>query len=695
MRCRVLLIALVVCLVAQTTTLAIDFAGGTGEPNDPYQIATTEQLVALGTDSSLFDKHFVLVDDIDLSVEAPGSRLFDSAVIAPSAADDYFGPGFVDRPFRGTFNGQGHAIRGLQINSAGTGNDYLGLFGALGPEAVVRDVVLEDVIVSATMHSGNIGTLAGANAGTILGCHVTGDVAYGEQDGDEPVGGLVGINEGIIARCHVMSSVLVTCYSYGATGGLAGYNTGLIWQCEVTTDVWVEWTEGPVGGVVGNNVGAIIQCCAAGEIDAGGSGSHSGLAATNLGSVIQSYATSDLHGGGSGSNGGVVGFNYGSVTQCYAMGKVSAPSWADAGGLVARNQGVVSQSFWDRETTGQATSAGGTGLSTAQMQKASTFRNAGWDWLGERANGTCEVWTTPEDQGEYPLLVWDSDVPQSPEFPGSGTPDDPYQIATAEDLGAMNHADAMAHYALTADIDLSGITWPGAVVPLIGGSLDGAGLAISNLTIQNGGHAGLLGSIRKGAQVNNLGIESAEIVCADATKCVGILAATNAGHIARCYTTGNITGEDIVGGLVASNGGIVSECFSTAVVSGTSQLGGLLGFNSDTLRHSYASGTVTGKNAMGGLVGKNTKAITQCYSTGKVSGQWDTGAVVGVSNVPTSQCYYVLGACRQDAGGAKPLTTNQMKFQSNFTDWDFDTIWSICEEQDYPRLQWEGISCEE
>ena len=40
------------------------FAGGTGEPNDPYQIVTAGQLTAIGSDPNLLDKHFVLVADI-------------------------------------------------------------------------------------------------------------------------------------------------------------------------------------------------------------------------------------------------------------------------------------------------------------------------------------------------------------------------------------------------------------------------------------------------------------------------------------------------------------------------------------------------------------------------------------------------------------------------------------------------------
>ena len=45
---------------------AVDFAGGTGEPNDPYLIASTQHLLALGVNSGLASKCFKLTADIDL-----------------------------------------------------------------------------------------------------------------------------------------------------------------------------------------------------------------------------------------------------------------------------------------------------------------------------------------------------------------------------------------------------------------------------------------------------------------------------------------------------------------------------------------------------------------------------------------------------------------------------------------------------
>jgi hypothetical protein len=36
-----------------------------------------------------------------------------------------------------------------------------------------------------------------------------------------------------------------------------------------------------------------------------------------------------------------------------------------------------------------------------------------------------------------------------------------------------------------------------------------------------------------------------------------------------------------------------------------------------------------------------------------------------------------------------------MKQQASFTGWDFENTWTICEGVDYPRLQWEGVECED
>ena len=142
-----------------------------------------------------------------------------------------------------------------------------------------------------------------------------------------------------------------------------------------------------------------------------GSGNVGGLAGTGEGSISNSYATGSVSGNGS-NIGGLVGmfaYNFAStINDSYATGHVSGGS--NVGGLVGTNtQGTITNSFWDKTTSGQTTSAGGTGMTTAQMQTQANFTSAtsangnanpGWDF-------TKPVWkiVSSVNQG-YPCLAW-------------------------------------------------------------------------------------------------------------------------------------------------------------------------------------------------------------------------------------------------------------------------------------------------
>ena len=71
--------------------------------------------------------------------------------------------------------------------------------------------------------------------------------------------------------------------------------------------------------------------------------------------------------------GGLCGYNNtGIISECYSTGVVTG---INGGGLVGQNSsGVIKDSFWDIETSGRTTSAGGTGLSSAEMKE--TFSSA-------------------------------------------------------------------------------------------------------------------------------------------------------------------------------------------------------------------------------------------------------------------------------------------------------------------------------
>jgi hypothetical protein len=51
---------LLVILYFSVLSAQAQYGGGTGEPNDPYQIATVEELMLLGDSPEDYDKNFIL-----------------------------------------------------------------------------------------------------------------------------------------------------------------------------------------------------------------------------------------------------------------------------------------------------------------------------------------------------------------------------------------------------------------------------------------------------------------------------------------------------------------------------------------------------------------------------------------------------------------------------------------------------------
>lgn len=207
------------------------YSGGTGRSNDPYLIATPQDLIDLGQNPDDYNKHFRLTADIDLS-----AYTFDRAVIAPdngcSGWIDPHGPSFA-----GVFDGNAHVIRHLRIE----GEDYLGLFGSLAPRAVVRNLGIEDYSVQG---EDCIGSLTAKNHGTVSDCHSSGAIAA-----NCTIGGLVGSNDGgRMLNCHSVGEIIA---KWDCVGGLAGCNSGIVLDCH--SEVTITSPDGcDLGGLVGS-----------------------------------------------------------------------------------------------------------------------------------------------------------------------------------------------------------------------------------------------------------------------------------------------------------------------------------------------------------------------------------------------------------------------------------------------------------
>jgi len=350
------------------------FSGGSGEPNDPYMISTVDELCRIGHNPRLMRCHFGLANDLDLL----GSHFYPIG-----------GPAF---PYTATFNGNGHTISHLTI----TGESHLGLFGQLGWGAQVRDLGVVDVnLVSSAYY---VGGLAGKNAGgSVVSCYSSG-VLGDTGEWSQCVGGLVGYNSGSISASHSNGAVTGTV----SVGGLVGFNSGTI-ATSYSRGLVCGGGYAYVGGLVGSNRGAIATSCSRASVSSTDTVVVGGLVGENGGSIAASYSRGSVN--GSQQLGGLVGYNWGGkIATSYSTGTVSGIYLV--GGLVGPNSGSIAASFWDTQTSGQARSAGGTGKTTAEMQTASTFLDAGWDFVGETDNGTADIWWIDEGK-DYPRLRWE------------------------------------------------------------------------------------------------------------------------------------------------------------------------------------------------------------------------------------------------------------------------------------------------
>ncbi|MFO7619413.1 MAG: hypothetical protein R6W91_07170, partial [Thermoplasmata archaeon] len=288
---------------------------------------------------------YTLACDIDLSDITQPAQMWGTSTGS--------GAGFMPvNAFTGSLDGRNHTVTNLYIHRPLAGN--IGLLGYFDG-AYVRNIGLVDVDITG---SSTTGGLIAENYATVSNAYVTGTVA----GTDYSVGGLVGSNYGSISRSHSSAAVSSDTDS---VGGLVGYNEGTISICYASGAVSA--TLESAGGLVGSNFGMISNTYASG-------------------SVSSVYSV-----------GGLVGYHGGvssEISDSYSIGQVSgfAP-----GGLVGviYNSAPVIGCFWDRETSGAETSAGGTGLTTAQMKTRSTYEAIAWDLT--------TVWWA--EDGYYPLLA--------------------------------------------------------------------------------------------------------------------------------------------------------------------------------------------------------------------------------------------------------------------------------------------------
>ena len=283
--------------------------------------------------------------------------------------------------------------------------------------------------------------------------------------------------------------------------------------------------------------------------------------------------------------------------------------------------------------------------------------------------------------GGRPLLSWE-DIGKS--FDGSGTEDDPYLIGTPADLTKLstitNTASSAAAYAdkyyrLTADIDLTDVSYTPisratslttAQGAAFTGTLDGNYHIIKNISFANlatyGNTYGIIGYLGAGGTVKNLGVENMTVNGSNAQRlCIGGVAGTinSSVNIDNCYvrnmtvnaTTDQATFCGGIAGYAAGSLGNISNCYSIGLTF-----------------------TLTNSTNSAGIIGGVTAGYTaaNCYTTSGRTQVSRTGAYMTVTH-----CYDANGQAGALADATASNLGDAFKADTNYKNGG------------YPLLSWE------
>ena len=639
-------LVLAIIVITMPEFVLADFTDGSGTESDPYQIRTANDLIQLSNSSQYWGDHFIQTADIDLG--DPNLPQFTP-----------IGTGSTN-PFTGSYNGDGYTIAGFNI----TGSSYnTGLFGyALGTSQFpVRfsNIHLINPVIEASTEL-YVGALIGyVDWGNITNCTITNAYVHGRSY----TGTLAGyVRNPSIKNCTCSGTV----YGGSSSGGFIGYiSGGQIQDCKFDGEVNSPGHNN-VGGFAGKiSTGGIIRCCSKGTVLGGNyTGGFAGYLYYN---VEACYSQCDVT--GTDYVGGFSGYvnnrrtSYTYIKNCYAAGTINGIN--NVGGMIGYCSPNETEEmidfvgcFWNAEINPELPGIGNhtdldlIGGTTANMQRESTYAEPGWDFYEDSPDGYEGTWLLTEE--EYPHLTWET---ISFRYPGKGTSEDPYLLSTKEHIFELRNSpdDCNKHFKLTADIDMSGYTFPDAIIaqethPSFTGVFDGGGHIISNITIiteniHGCGFFGLIGEPSENDEnavvvVKNLGLTDIYVdgksYIGGLCGCVGRNASPDDAYkirIENCFTTGTIKGSVYyVGGLIGQAGLCqIDNCFSSCNVVGDYAseaycFGGFVGSGYGVgIENCFAAGNVSSYDFAGGFigllssnVGYPTSVINNSYAIGNV-----------------------------------------------------------------------------
>ncbi len=317
---------------------------------------------------------------------------------------------------------------------------------------------------------------------------------------------------------------------------------------------------------------------------------------------------------------------------------------------------------------------------------------------------------------------------------GSGTKQDPFQVATAHDLNEVrNHPDK--YFIQVADISLNvvpfnmgnywtpigGNRYSDELTDNFTGHYNGQGYVISNLVVVQPGQAnvGLFGHVGSvdgvTTTIKNVNLYNVLIIGGKATGAlVGRVTGNQNTRIENCSVKlGSVRGDASTGGLIGANNSfmitsvaaegyrpVVYKCSAEVSVSvrsyfseDKSKFGALVGCNEKgMISHSYAKGEVVANDSTASFIGGLTGSaglrgiIINSYSTAVVNAEGANfvGGLIG--NIGTGRnkgivysSYWSRDHNSQDmiSAGGEGLSHSALQDPASFTNWDFFNVWQL------------------
>lgn len=250
-------------------------------------------------------------------------------------------------------------------------------------------------------------------------------VDWTEGKGFKPIGNSIDNFTGTYnGKGHVIDGLYISRpseYEVGFFGNLEGQKAKIKNLGVINVDIEGKAKAGALAGKISNV--AIENCYTTGRLtDSAFAGGLVGI--NDSGNIKNCYSTVGVV-TENGIAGGLAGVNSGTILNSYSTGRINGIS--DIGGIVGKRESgaEVINCFWNIETSGIENSDGGTGMTTAEMQRNRTFLKNGWDFVFEETNGHKNIWVRLENINDgYPLFAWQSPFPAKENLPslvGEGT----------------------------------------------------------------------------------------------------------------------------------------------------------------------------------------------------------------------------------------------------------------------------------